>query len=190
MASKAEIAKREQKKKDRQAGPGTTRPSTAAAAPEVSTAGQNLRKIKVMALRMGYYQHKRRREGDVFFLVALRTVKRATQEDCDADKTGKLKIGMILKDPKTKKEIPVIKTPEEQFSDKWMERVDDDVPTRITAVKEGMKAEHDRILRDKYPDLAGEGNGASDDDPAADSGEGIDDGVVGDDDADAQNLEL
>lgn len=161
-----------------EAGPGTHLPSTAAAAQEARTGPAiDMQKIKVVATRMGFYQHKRRRVDDVFVLVPLRTVKRATQEDCDKDR--KLTIGMVLKDPKTKMPIPVIKTAIEQFSARWMEIVADDRRASITSIKEGMRKEHDQILLDKYPHLAGESEteeGAGD--PAADSGEEIDDAVV------------
>src|SRR6267378_3876618 len=158
-----------------QAGPGTHLPSTAAAAQEArSGPAIDMQKIRVVATRIGFYQHKRRREGDVFVLVPLRTVKRATQEDCDKDK--KLTIGMVLKDPKTKMPIPVIKTAIEQFSDRWMEIVADDRRSSITSIKEGMRQEHDKILLDKYPELAGRSDDDEDaGDPSADSGEEIDD---------------
>lgn len=162
------------KKKKDPVGPGTLQPTTAAAAPEAK--GMNLERIRVVATRMGYYQHKRRREGDVFSLVPLRTVRRAEQADCDKD--PKLTIGMVLKDPKTKLPIPCIMSASQQFSDKWMEVVDADVRTSITSVKEGMRKEHDKILLDKYPHLAGSDDEEEGDDPAADSGEGDDDNVV------------
>lgn len=49
--------------------------------------------MKVKAIRLGYYQHKRRREGDVFELESV-----------------KGKDGEII-------------SPEKQFSDKWMVKV-------------------------------------------------------------------
>lgn len=176
MATKARTTAA-RKKKDL-VGPGTQAPTTAAAAQEAKAGlgSVDTRKVKVIATRMGYYQHKRRREGDVFHLVPLRTVKRATQEDCDKD--SKLTIGMVLKDPRTRQPIPVIKTAMEQFSEKWMEIVDTDVPTRITGLKEGMRKEHDDILLDKYPHLAGQGDDEDEDVDNADSGEGIDDSIV------------
>lgn len=51
--------------------------------------------MKVRALKLGYYQHKRRREGDVFTLVPVKAV----------DKDGKSYV------------VP----PEKQFSNRWME---------------------------------------------------------------------
>lgn len=180
MATAAERKKQAQRRRDALAGPGTTKPTTAAAAPELrvgtDAVSPDLRKIRVIATRMGFYQHKRRRVDDVFTLVPLRTVKRATQADCDKDR--KLTIGMVLKDPKTKRPIPCIKTPMEQYSSVWMEIVEEDRRPSITSVKEGMRKQHDEILLDKYPELAGQGNDDEDADPSADSGEEIDDAVV------------
>jgi hypothetical protein len=55
--------------------------------------------MRVRATKMGYYGLQRRREGDVFELVPVKTVK---------DKK------------------PVVITPEQQFSELWMEKVDAD----------------------------------------------------------------
>jgi hypothetical protein len=59
--------------------------------------------MKVRALSMGYYDNKRRREGEVFELKPLR---------------GK------FMDPVSKKMVDGVKQPEELFSSKWMEVVD------------------------------------------------------------------
>lgn len=54
--------------------------------------------IKVKATQLGYYEHKRRREGDVFTLVERK------------DRFGK------------------IMTAKQQFSSKWMKKVNEDTP--------------------------------------------------------------
>lgn len=61
--------------------------------------------MKVRAKSTGYYDLKRRKEGAVFEL--------ATVSGITIDKHGK--------------KSPVTFTPEQQFSEKWMERVDVDV---------------------------------------------------------------
>ena len=63
--------------------------------------------MKVRATMMGYYGEKRRREGDVFVLKPFKYWAKETDP-----KTKKI----------TKKEILV--SPDEQFSDYWMERVE------------------------------------------------------------------
>lgn len=55
--------------------------------------------MKVQATKLGYYDHKRMREGEVFELSPIK--------------------GLRNGEPKTY-------SPEEQFSDKWMEKVNDD----------------------------------------------------------------
>lgn len=53
--------------------------------------------MKVQATQLGYYQHKRRREGEIFELVEVKGF--------DKDKN------------------PILLTPEQQFSKKWMKKV-------------------------------------------------------------------
>lgn len=61
-------------------------------------------RLRVQATRNGYYGNIRRYEGEVFFLVP---------------KKGK------RRDPKTGKEREVVYSPEDQFSESWMEKVGD-----------------------------------------------------------------
>lgn len=60
--------------------------------------------MKVQAMQLGYYQHKRRREGDVFTLVPIKSKQR---------------------DPKTGEMKEIVITPEQQFSKKWMKNLDE-----------------------------------------------------------------
>jgi hypothetical protein len=66
--------------------------------------------MKVKATKLGFYGHKRRREGDVFELVPYKVQK------LDAE-------GKVVFDDKRK---PVLETisPEAQFSDSWMSRIE------------------------------------------------------------------
>lgn len=63
--------------------------------------------MKVRAIKQGYYDLFRRREGEVFELKEIKGL----------DRTGK----------------PVTYSPEEQFSERWMEKVDDKVSAKTRA---------------------------------------------------------
>jgi hypothetical protein len=62
------------------------------------------KRIRVRATREGYYNYKRRKEGEVFYLIPIRGVIR--------DRSGREKKHTF--------------TPEQQLSEKWMERVPED----------------------------------------------------------------
>lgn len=70
--------------------------------------------MKVRALQLGYYNDVRRREGDIFVLRDKKKLKRDDR-------------GRTVRDRDGKPEFKVISA-EEQFSDRWMERVDQSVP--------------------------------------------------------------
>jgi len=59
--------------------------------------------MRVKAKMLCYYENKRRKEGEVFAL--------------------KEKRGFTV-DPKTGKKVPIVISPEEQFSETYMERLD------------------------------------------------------------------
>ena len=145
-----------------ESGPGTALQSTAAAAP-VATSGQGidpkrLERIRVKATQDGYYQHKYRREGDVFLLVPLHGFVR--------DK----KTGQLVIDEKTRRPIPRIITAREQYSYKWMEPADDDEPLRLTTSKQALERAHDEIMQGRYGDKFAAVDGLDDDN-------GVDDGI-------------
>lgn len=75
--------------------------------------------IKVRAKELGYYDLKRRRIGDVFELVDKKGHRR--------EGNGKL--------------IPIVIKAEDQFSEKWMERVDDSVPIQSRRPKAFSKSQ-------------------------------------------------
>lgn len=80
--------------------------------------------IKVKATQLGYYEHKRRRAGDVFVLIPLK------------DKNGN------------------VITARQQFSKKWMEVVPASTPERVstmTRVDSGNLNEHNDINRPVHP---------------------------------------
>jgi hypothetical protein len=71
--------------------------------------------MKVRAIELGYYGHKRRQPGAEFVLEPLKRIRK------DA-KTGLMKEILI--------------TPEQQFSSRWMERVDGEAPKKTKEPKE------------------------------------------------------
>lgn len=77
-------------------------------------------RVRVRALMIGYYDHARRRPGDVF------TIDGTTDKD-----------GNVL-----------------AFSDRWMERVSNREPERLTSSRDAMKERHDEILGGKLSDRA------------------------------------
>jgi hypothetical protein len=73
--------------------------------------------MKVRALRIGYYDHVRRREGDVFELKPVKGHKR---------EGGKL--------------VPHVFTVEEQFSHVWMEKVAKNTPEKTSTAQQALNA--------------------------------------------------
>lgn len=63
--------------------------------------------MKVRATQLGYYDHRRRKPGEVFELIEVKG---------------------FTKDPKTEKVSPLTLSPEQQFSENWMEKVDESTP--------------------------------------------------------------
>ncbi len=74
--------------------------------------------MKVRAIKDGYYGHKRRRVGAVFMLAPITRMR----ED---KKTGAMK------------EVTI--SPEQQFSTRWMEKVDAGVPEYTPTAKDEKK---------------------------------------------------
>jgi hypothetical protein len=71
--------------------------------------------MKVRAIRLGYYAHKRRPEGSVFILEPLKRIRPV--KDSDGKPTGEMK--------------EIVISPEQQFSKNWMEKVDPETPEKI-----------------------------------------------------------
>lgn len=98
--------------------------------------------IKVIATRVGYYDEKRRRVGDVFLLrprygtwtKKIMDKEYPTRQAFDKDTGERLveeKYGIL--------------SAEDQFSPKWMERVDKNTRIKLTSPSEALKQEHDNI---------------------------------------------
>ena len=97
--------------------------------------------IKVRALETGYYGDARRRPGDVFNLVD----RWGTWTKPILDDEGDQKYHPITKEPLTE-QVEGVLTAEDQFSEKWMERADDDEPLHTSSGREVLKKEHDDVL--------------------------------------------
>ncbi len=91
--------------------------------------------MKVKATAMGYYNHKRRRPGDVFLLKAF-----------------KRKISSVDQATKTKNVKEILCTPEMQFSEDWMERVDD--KAKIVTVKPQKQFGNSMKSAEAQPEIA------------------------------------
>jgi hypothetical protein len=136
----------------------STAPAKAAAPPPAGPAkGATLR---VRATDKGYYGDARRRIGDVFDLVPRKGPFTAPV----LDKDGEPKLDPRTQVPLTK-EVTRILTAEEQFSAKWMEKVDPHTPTSITTGAEELRQKHDAEIAARRspsaPPPAGAATGAA-----------------------------
>lgn len=97
----------------------------AARATVLAGVGTSKGRIKVMATEAGYYDHARRRPGDVFSIDAT------TLEEDEKDEKGKTlrKAGDVA-----------------AFSDKWMVRVNDKTREKVSSSNEHIREQHDEIL--------------------------------------------
>jgi hypothetical protein len=85
-------------------------------------------RLKVRATQTGYYDHLRRRPGDVFFIDAT---------PLEAD----VKVGNKV--TRKKGEIAA-------FSDRWMEVVDPKTPESITTANDEIRRQHDELLAARF----------------------------------------
>ena len=92
--------------------------------------------MKVRATRVGYYEHIRRRLGDVFTPIPREVTL------CNVD------AGKPLLDEKGKPKMRLL-TPEDQFSHIWMERVDADEPEKITPAPEALAQAQKELKRSR-----------------------------------------
>lgn len=117
--------------------------------------------LRVLATQTGYYNHIRRREGDVFTLVP---------------RTGQLLVPVMVKDKDSGEEVqrlhprtdePMFKnvkgtlSAEEQFSANWMEIVSDDEAERTSTSKDAIRKRHDEILGGQSRTVDSDVTGAS-----------------------------
>lgn len=85
-------------------------------------------RIKVMATQTGYYDHIRRRPGDVFFI----------------DGAG-LEADVVVNGKVTRKKGDVA-----AFSTKWMEEVEDSTPESHSTANQHLRRQHDELLASRY----------------------------------------
>ena len=98
--------------------------------------------IKVRATRMGEYEYARRREGDVFTLKPRMITVVHTEK-------GHPKLGEpVMENGAVKMRLL---TAEEQFSARWMERVDAEVPEKITAAQEALDRQQAELNEGRRP---------------------------------------
>lgn len=108
--------------------------------------------ILVRAKALGYYNHVRRRPEDVFRLVPRQGIVEEPIIDPKTDEP-KERDGRILT-----KRVNRILTAEEQFSDRWMEKVGEETEEKVTTSGQALKQHHDELLAAK----TARGTGSSD----------------------------
>jgi hypothetical protein len=86
-------------------------------------------KLKVRALRTGYFEHIRRHENDVFVIRS---------------KDGYIKTG-------TGKLIPKHFSAKDQFSESWMEIVDEATPEKVTGAQAALSSASNDIKAMRQP---------------------------------------
>lgn len=95
--------------------------------------------IRVRALRTGYYEHIRRREGDVFDLIPRETVRFGTAIDPTTKRRTKTSERLMI-------------SADQQFSAEWMEEVNPRTPLSTSTANEEIRRQHDEILALRRPD--------------------------------------
>lgn len=108
--------------------PAAAMPAPSAAEKKAAAAAEAKAKhprIKVRAIQDGYYDDVQRRVGDVFTIDG----SPVTDEQAEVRKTKKKTPGLPA-----------------DFSEKWMELVDDDTPERTTSHNEVLRQQHDEEI--------------------------------------------
>jgi hypothetical protein len=83
--------------------------------------------MRVRALSTGYYDHKRRRQGDVFDLIPIEGHKLEITRNAE---------GRRVSEKLVKHKF----TPQEQFSEKWIEKVDKQTPLKVSTAQKALNA--------------------------------------------------
>lgn len=105
-------------------------------------------KIKVRATRVGFYDNARRRIGDVFTLVP----RRGMFSEQVVDKDGDPKLD--AQDFPITKEVEKTLTAEQQFSPRWMERVDARLAERTSTPNQEIAKRHDEEMAARHSGAA------------------------------------
>lgn len=93
--------------------------------------------MRVKATKTGFYNHIRRREGDVFTLIPVSTVERDEKGQVKFDATGNT--------------TPVVISPDKQFSPRWMEKVSNKAREAVSTAQGSVNKQHDDIVRGRTP---------------------------------------
>lgn len=91
------------------------------------------KRIKVQATQMGYYDHIRRRPGDIFTISGEVLEEDEKKKDANGVERVVRKKGEVA-----------------AFSRKWMRRVASNTPERITTVAQSLKQQHDAVQAEKF----------------------------------------
>lgn len=94
-------------------------------------------RIRVRATRTGYYEHIRRREGDVFDLIPQTGVRLTI---------GKSPTGRTIQ-----VKTPFTLTADQQFSEMWMEEVHPRTALGTSSSQDEIRRQHDELLALKAP---------------------------------------
>lgn len=98
--------------------------------------------MKVRATRDGYYNHIRRRTGDVFELVPTERIINFFK---DHTLREKVRLNPMATWPKE------TVSPKDQFSESWMEKVDSKTPESVTTSQQAINKAHDEIAAGRTP---------------------------------------
>jgi len=99
--------------------------------------------IMVRATMTGYYNHARRREGDIFSLIPLEGKVTVPVTNDEGEQL------YDRNDMPMTKEVEAIIPPERQFSRAWMEVVNADEEERISTAQQAINREHDQALAER-----------------------------------------
>lgn len=117
--------------------PGGPRTASTSPIPEDAVGGDT---VKVRATEVGYYADARRRLGDVFTLYPRHGVfTRLVRDGSGEPKLTKAGIQIT-------EEVEQTLSAEDQFSESWMERVDDDTADHTTTGNQDLRRKHDETL--------------------------------------------
>jgi hypothetical protein len=139
------------------AGPRKVKPGENPAAPAVNPDRPDAPRSKVIALATGYYDHKRRREGDVFLMIDEPVLR--TQVDA---------LGAVVIDATTKKAAKAYVNSIDTCT--WVERADTRAALRETGAQEALDRKQRELRgRDATKDAHDEAPSTGDDNPLGDS---------------------
>lgn len=158
----------------------TSKSARTVATNRLPTAKTTTARRKVRAIRAGFIYEERKRVGDVFWLVTTtHTFDRNVKEELVKVVDGKLVRSAIAR----KKGDIITRTPEDQFSEEWMEWVADRTPEQTTSSPQAFRKENEALLGHKRPNAGGNARDVNDEqgvDQTADDDDSVDPDPLGD----------